>query len=110
MNKTNKNESQYNYVAERIVASWSIEQTFTRLVCLPSSAAGQGLHEPNRARDACPGWGAGQLEDELGRNGWLTVNADPAVIFDTPIDKRYDRAVGLLGIDPRMLSQEAGHA
>lgn len=56
------------------------------------------------------GWQAGQLEDELGRNGWLTVNADPAVIFDTPIEKRYDRAVSLLGFDPRMLSQEAGHA
>jgi len=56
------------------------------------------------------GWEAGQLEDELGRNGWLTVNADPAIIFDTPIEKRYERAVSLLGIDPRMLSQEAGHA
>jgi len=38
------------------------------------------------------------------------VNADPKVIFDTPIEQRYERAVGLLGIDPRMLSQEAGHA
>jgi putative transcriptional regulator len=56
------------------------------------------------------GWQAGQLEDEIGRNGWLTVDADPKVIFDTPIEQRYDRAVGLLGIDPRMLSQEAGHA
>ena len=56
------------------------------------------------------GWDAGQLEDELGRNGWLTVNADPAIIFDTPTDQRYDRALSLLGIDPRMLSQEAGHA
>jgi putative transcriptional regulator len=56
------------------------------------------------------GWQAGQLEDEIGRNGWLTVGADPKVIFDTPVDKRYDRAVSLLGIDPRMLSQEAGHA
>ena len=56
------------------------------------------------------GWSAGQLEEELGRNGWLTVDADPAVIFDTPVDQRYRRAVGLLGIDPRMLSQEAGHA
>ena len=56
------------------------------------------------------GWQAGQLEDEIGRNGWLTVNADPTVIFDTPIEQRYNRAVGLLGIDPRMLSQEAGHA
>ncbi|MDO9073931.1 MAG: YqgE/AlgH family protein [Rubrivivax sp.] len=56
------------------------------------------------------GWQAGQLEDELGRNGWLTVDADPKVIFDTPIDRRYDTALALLGIDPRMLSQEAGHA
>jgi len=56
------------------------------------------------------GWQAGQLEDELGRNGWLTVDADPAVIFDTPIEQRYVRALSLLGFDPRMLSQEAGHA
>ena len=56
------------------------------------------------------GWQAGQLEDELGRNGWLTVGADPAVIFDTPIEARYHRALSLLGFDPRMLSQEAGHA
>jgi putative transcriptional regulator len=56
------------------------------------------------------GWSAGQLEDELSRNGWLTVDADPAVIFDTPIEQRYERALSLLGFDPRMLSQEAGHA
>lgn len=56
------------------------------------------------------GWSAGQLEDELGRNGWLTVDADPAVIFDTPVAQRYERALSLLGIDPRMLSQDVGHA
>jgi putative transcriptional regulator len=56
------------------------------------------------------GWQAGQLEDEIGRNGWLTVGADPAIIFDTPVQDRYDRALSLLGFDPRMLSQEAGHA
>jgi len=56
------------------------------------------------------GWQAGQLEDEIGRNGWLNVDADPKVIFDTPVEKRYDTALALLGIDPRMLSQEAGHA
>jgi putative transcriptional regulator len=50
------------------------------------------------------------LEDEISRNGWLTVDADPKVIFDTPIEQRYDKAVSLLGIDPHMLSQEAGHA
>jgi putative transcriptional regulator len=56
------------------------------------------------------GWSAGQLEEEIGRNGWLTVDADPSVIFDTPVAQRYDRALGLLGFDPRMLSLEAGHA
>ena len=56
------------------------------------------------------GWSAGQLEDELSRNGWLTVDADPAIVFDTPIELRYERALSLLGIDPRMLSQEARHA
>ena len=55
------------------------------------------------------GWAAGQLEDELGRNGWLTVDAVPEIIFDTPVEQRYQRAIGLLGFDPRMLSAEAGH-
>ena len=56
------------------------------------------------------GWAAGQLEDELGRNGWLTVDASPEIIFDTPVAQRYGRAVSLLGFDPAMLSQQAGHA
>jgi len=56
------------------------------------------------------GWRAGQLEEELGRNSWLTVNASPEIIFETPIEQRYERALSLLGIDRRMLSQEAGHA
>jgi putative transcriptional regulator len=56
------------------------------------------------------GWGAGQLEDELSRNGWLNVAADPGVIFDTPVEDRYERALALLGISRAMLSQDAGHA
>lgn len=56
------------------------------------------------------GWAAGQLEEEIGRNGWLTVDAAPDIIFDTPIEQRYDKALSLLGIDPRMLSMDAGHA
>ncbi|HET6789532.1 MAG TPA: YqgE/AlgH family protein [Aquabacterium sp.] len=56
------------------------------------------------------GWGAGQLEDEIARNGWLTVDADRSIIFDTPVADRYDRALSLLGIDRSFLSSEAGHA
>lgn len=56
------------------------------------------------------GWGAGQLEDEILRNGWLTVDAEHSVIFDTPAEQRYNRALSLLGVDPALLMQDAGHA
>ncbi|WP_293779487.1 YqgE/AlgH family protein [uncultured Oxalicibacterium sp.] len=58
----------------------------------------------------CAGWGAGQLEDEITRNGWLTVKADPAILFELPLERRFAAALKLLGIDPLMLSAEAGHA
>lgn len=56
------------------------------------------------------GWTAGQLEEEISRNGWLNVDADPDVIFDTPVEQRYDKALSLLGIDRNFLMGEAGHA
>ena len=55
-------------------------------------------------------WGQGQLESEITENSWLTVEADPAVIFDTPVQDRYARAMKLLGLEPWMLSPDAGHA
>jgi putative transcriptional regulator len=55
-------------------------------------------------------WSEGQLETELGENSWLTVDADQAVIFDTPVEQRYDRALALLGLQSWMLSTQAGHA
>lgn len=56
------------------------------------------------------GWAAGQLEDEIGQNGWLTVAADLSVIFDLPIHERYNAALGLLGVNPLTLSPGVGHA
>ena len=55
-------------------------------------------------------WGEGQLESELGDNSWLTVDAYLGVIFDTPVEQRYDKALGLLGLEMWMLSPQAGHA
>jgi putative transcriptional regulator len=55
-------------------------------------------------------WGEGQLESELAENSWLTVGADMAVIFDTPVEQRYERAMKLLGLEPWMLSNEVGHS
>lgn len=76
---------------------------------LEAVAAGAG---PERLVVAlgCAGWSAGQLEEEILRNGWLTVRADPAIIFDLPIEERFVAALKLLGIDPYMLSGQAGHA
>jgi putative transcriptional regulator len=72
------------------------------------------------ARDAGPaqllvtlgyaGWAPGQLEHELAQNAWLTVAADPRILFDIPADQRYEAALKLLGIDLSMLSDDAGHA
>jgi putative transcriptional regulator len=55
-------------------------------------------------------WGEGQLESELAENSWLTVGADMAIIFDTPVEQRYERAMNLLGLASWMLSSEVGHS
>ena len=55
-------------------------------------------------------WGKGQLESELSDNSWLTVDADRGVIFDTPVEERYERALGLLGLQSWMISNQVGHA
>jgi putative transcriptional regulator len=56
------------------------------------------------------GWSAGQLEQEMAQNAWLSVEADPHVIFDLPPEQRLPAAMKLLGIDFSNLSDEAGHA
>jgi putative transcriptional regulator len=56
------------------------------------------------------GWSPGQLESEIQANGWLNCPADPALVFDTELETKYDRALKTLGIDPVMLSGDAGHA
>ena len=56
------------------------------------------------------GWDAGQLEEELKNNGWLTVAADENILFDTDLDSKWDRAMAKIGISPAMLSETAGHA
>ncbi|MDP3345924.1 MAG: YqgE/AlgH family protein [Hydrogenophaga sp.] len=55
-------------------------------------------------------WAQGQLESEITENSWLTVEADPSLIFDAPVAERYERAMALLGLQPWMLSPDAGHA
>jgi putative transcriptional regulator len=56
------------------------------------------------------GWSAGQIEWELSQNAWLTVAADPRILFDVPAEERLPAAMQLLGIDFASLSEVAGHA
>lgn len=56
------------------------------------------------------GWSAGQLEQEIVANSWLTIPADSAIIFNVPAEKRFDAAVAKLGIDLAQLAPGAGHA
>lgn len=56
------------------------------------------------------GWGAGQLEDEMVNNAWLTVPADAGIIFDVPFGERASVAAAKLGIDLTLMSSQAGHA
>jgi putative transcriptional regulator len=56
------------------------------------------------------GWGAGQLEEELADNIWLTTPANQNIIFDTPPAERWHAAAASIGIDINLLSTEAGHS
>ena len=72
------------------------------------------------AKDALPGdflvslgyagWDAGQLEDELAQNSWLTVPAKPSILFELPPEERLPAAMQKLGISFSQLSDVAGHA
>ena len=76
---------------------------------LKAMAVGQG---PRRSVLALgySGWAAGQLEAEIGANGWLHCPADRDLIFDTDHELKYVRALSKIGVDLSHLISEAGHA
>jgi putative transcriptional regulator len=56
------------------------------------------------------GWSAGQLENEVASNAWLTVPSDERIIFETPFEQRWRAAGRLLGVDLATMSTHVGHA
>lgn len=94
--------------ASTLAVPGGLEMTTSRDV-LEAIAAGGG---PRRVLVTLgySAWGEGQLESEIARNSWLTVDAQASLIFDTPAAQRYDQALGLLGLQAWTLSPEAGHA
>lgn len=91
-----------------LVVSTTVALTAT-VDILRAIAAGRG---PRRHLLALgyAGWGPGQLDTEIRANGWLHVAADEALVFDPGLDEKWNWAMAKIGIDPRMLSDAAGHA
>ncbi len=100
-----KDESAY---ASTLVIPGGLEMTTSKDV-LEALATGAG---PRRVLVTLgySSWAEGQLESEVAENSWLTVGASLAIIFDTPVDSRYDSALGLLGLEAWRISPEAGRA
>ena len=90
----------------RINAAWSVTTSRDILVAM---AAGDGPRQAIMALGYA-GWDAGQLEQELMANAWLTAEACERVVFDTPLEDRWSAAAGLVGVDPLQLTGYAGHA
>jgi putative transcriptional regulator len=105
----------HGFVLHRPVGTWKstlpvgeIGLTTSRDI-LEAMAIGGGPREKLVALGYA-GWAPGQLEDEIKRNGWLTVDADVDLIFNVPPEARYDAAMKVLGVNFMNLSDEAGHA
>ena len=58
----------------------------------------------------CAGWGPGQLENEIKSNAWLNCSLSEDIVFNVPVESRWEEAVKMLGIDPMLLSDNAGNA
>lgn len=76
---------------------------------LEALASGDGPRSTTIAL-GCAGWGAGQLEQELVDNSWLTVPADHDLLFEVPLPLRWQAAAGRIGVDLARLADYSGHA
>lgn len=101
-------DSKSSLYASTMTIPGGLEMTTSKDV-LEAIASGSGPHKVLVSL-GYSAWAAGQLETELGENSWITVDADPRIIFDTPVDQRYDQALALLGLQAWMISTQAGHA
>ena len=109
-------QTERGFVLHRPVGEWQSTLTVNPNVGLTSSrdvlqaVARDGQPSELMVTLGYSGWGAGQLEHELSQNAWLTVPADPRIIFDIPYEERLPSAMEILGIDFTHLAENAGHA
>lgn len=104
------------FVLHRPVGEWQSTLAVNQHVGLTSSRdVLQAVAHAGQPRDVMvtlgySGWSAGQLEDELAQNAWLTVAADPHILFDLPYEDRLASAMETLGVNFANLAEVAGHA
>jgi len=95
---------------------WQSSLQISEGVCLTTSKdilaalAEEKGPEENLVALGYAGWGAGQLEQEITENCWLTCPSSEEILFHTHYSKKFDTAIALLGFDPSQLSDQAGHA
>ena len=104
------------FILHREQGNWGSTMSVTEQTHLTSSkdilraiASGRGPHDYRLALGYA-GWSAGQLDQELLDNAWLTLEATPDLLFGQDYRDLYDIALAKLGISPEFLSGEAGHA
>lgn len=104
------------FVLHRPIGHWQSTLAITGEIGLTSSrdvlaaVAKDGLPDEIIVSLGYAGWDAGQLEDELAQNSWLTVPARAGILFDLPPEERLPAAMQKLGISFSQLSDIAGHA
>lgn len=104
------------FVLHRPPGQWQSSLKVTDEIALTSSRdVLQALFDTGEPHDVIvtlgyAGWAAGQLEWELAQNAWLTVAADPEIIFSLPPEERLNAAMHALGVDYANLCEVAGHA
>lgn len=104
------------FILHRPTGSWSSSLNVRNKVALTTSKDILQAIANNEGPEEClialgyAGWAAGQLEQEMADNTWLTCPADEQIIFNTPVDERWKAAAKLIGIDLSLLSNETGHA
>jgi len=104
------------FVLHEVVGEWESSFKISERICVTTSrdiliaiAEGRG---PKRALVALgySGWTAGQLEQELVENAWLTTAASERILFETPLEERWEAAAGLVGVNMAHMTDYSGHA
>jgi putative transcriptional regulator len=109
-------QAQAGFILHSAEGEWQSSIHINDALCLTSSkdvlcAIGSG-HGPEKSSLLLgyAGWGAGQLEQEIMENAWLTAPVSSEIIFDIPVEKRWAAAAKSIGVDLSRLSSETGHA